>query len=167
VGPGTRVDVSGLVPGGDRVSALAVLARYELSFEVEGTPVGQGALRRSPGGKLYESSKGHAAWRQRLTHAAMEAHAGLPELTGPVEVRVTFAFGRPKAHYGTGRNQWTLRPRAPLAHRIRPDLDHLQRCLGDALTLAGVLHDDSLIACWSAAKIYAEQPGCSVRLITL
>ena len=34
----------------------------------------------------------------------------------------------------------------------------LQRALGDALTQAGVLRDDALIAQWTAAKLYGPTP---------
>ncbi|HFG8772694.1 RusA family crossover junction endodeoxyribonuclease [Corynebacterium striatum] len=55
-------------------------------------------------------------------------------------------------------------------HTATPDLDKLIRAIGDALTMAGILHDDSRIAAITATKRRArhgEPPGAHIHLDTL
>ncbi|MFR9880096.1 hypothetical protein ACL1IT_14350 [Corynebacterium striatum] len=57
------------------------------------------------------------------------------------------------------QNQCTLKPEEPLI-----------RAIGDALTMAGILHDDSRIAAITATKRRArhgEPPGAHIHLDTL
>jgi len=138
-----------------------------LTFEVPGTPAGQGAHRVSSAGRIYEVTKNHRPWREAIIYAAREAFGDRPPITGPVEVAVVFAFTRPRSHYGSGKNATVLKPTAPLAHVGTPDLDHLQRSIGDALEQAGVVRNDKQIAQWMASKVYAERPSATVQLLIL
>jgi crossover junction endodeoxyribonuclease RusA len=131
------------------------------TFTVHGIPQPQGSLVRN------SANPGLKPWRQDLVDVATEAWADRDPLTGPVEVVATFTFPRLRSHYGTGRNSGTLKPSAPLAHTTKPDLDKLQRALGDALTLAGVLRDDSLICSWVVSKTYGQTPGAHISLVLL
>jgi crossover junction endodeoxyribonuclease RusA len=135
----------------------------EVNFMVAGIPAGQGSLRQNGYGKLYETTKNHRPWRDALIYAAREATPGEP-FTGPVFVEATFVFPRPAGHYGTGSNAGKLKASAPIAHAKAPDLDHLQRTVGDALQNAGVVRNDGQIARWTAVKGYGEQPGVVVRV---
>lgn len=137
-------------------------------IEVPGIPVGQGALRRSPNGPgLYETSKGHGPWREAIIYAARQAWAGAEPWLGPIQLEAIFIFPRPKSHYGSGRNAGAVKDSAPLAHSKKPDLDHLQRSVGDALTGAGCIRDDAQIACWAASKAYGAQPGLRLQISKL
>jgi len=139
--------------------------RAEIIFKCSGIPIGQGAHRVSKTGHIYEIGKGHATWRQELVSRAIEAKPHDHVLiTGAVEVVVTFIFPRLKGHYGTGKNAGVLKGGAPLAHTTSPDLDHLQRTLGDALKLAGLIKDDALICSWQATKIYGDEPGADIMI---
>lgn len=126
-------------------------------------------MRRNPYGKgMHDANRERLEpWRDSVIAAAMLAWGDRPMLTGPVEVAVTFVFPRLRGHYGTGRNAGTLKDSAPLAHTTRPDLDHLQRAIGDSLKYAGVLADDSLICCWVAAKVFGDLPGVAVEITPL
>ena len=138
------------------------------TFTIHGVPQPQGSLTRNAHGPGMHSANPHLKpWRQDLVDAAMKAWGDRDPITGPVEVVATFTFPRPAYHYGTGRNLGTLKPSAPLAHTAKPDLDKLQRALGDALTLAGVLRDDSLICSWAVSKIYGDHPGAHISLVLL
>ena len=79
--------------------------------------------------------------------------------TGPLELRVTFVFTRPKGHYGSGRNEGRLKPSAPLYVRTRPDVDKLVRAVADAIT-GIVCRDDSQLVIVHAEKHYGE-PACA------
>ena len=84
-----------------------------------------------------------------------------------MRVGVWFIYGRPKSHYGTGRNVGVVKASAPYYKASAPDLDKLQRALGDALTQAGILRDDALIVVWDAAKVYGAVPEVRLTVRTL
>lgn len=89
---------------------------------------------------------------------------------GPVEVTCAFLFPRPKAHYGTGKNAARVRPSAPTRHTQTPDVDKLLRLVNDALTIAGVLEDDSQVVRLVGGKAWATLelgPGTAIRVETL
>jgi len=79
-------------------------------------------------------------------------------------VDVSFVYARPKGHYRTGRNAAMLRDSAPLFKASAPDLDKLQRALGDALTQAGIVRDDALIVEWSARKLWGTTPHVELTI---
>lgn len=80
---------------------------------------------------------------------------------GPVSVNIEAYIARPKSHYGTGRNKNTLKPNAP-TYPNTPDLDKIQRAVGDALQAAGVINDDSQIRRWEAGKYYGRLTGLTI-----
>jgi len=134
----------------------------ELHFTVAGTPVPQGS--KMPWGG--EANKHVQAWRETVAKAAREALLNGP-LFGPVRVAVVFVFPRPKSHFRTGKYEGQLKPTAPEWHTGTPDLDKLQRALGDAFKAGGVLTDDSQIAAWDTRKLYGHRPGAQVTVTRL
>lgn len=89
--------------------------------------------------------------------AASQAYDG-PPLDEPLEMSITFVFGRKK-------NQiWKTKPMPRLPHVGKPDLDNLLKSLLDALN--GTLFvDDARVARLTACKFVAsgsEQPHCEV-----
>lgn len=148
---------------------LALPKLRPVILECHGVPVGQGAHRVSRQGYIYETSKGHGTWRQELVSRCIEAISldHLEMITGPVEVIATFTFPRLKGHFKTGKSAHILKDGAPLLHTKAPDLDHLQRTLGDALKIGGIIKDDSLICRWHTEKIYGDHPGAKVLVCEL
>lgn len=72
----------------------------------------------------------------------------------PVVVDVTFYLPRPQ------------RPRFPVP-AVKPDVDKLQRALGDALETSRVLTNDSRITDWNARARYAndtQPPGVALTI---
>lgn len=133
-----------------------------ITFEVTGIPVGQGVLRRNSHGATYEATKGHGAWRKAVVAAVRElVDDDAQMLTGPVSVTVIFTFPRPKSHY---TSKGVVKTSAPLYKISRPDTDHLQRSIGDALTVSNLLHDDAQIAHWDATKLYGHRPSALVMV---
>lgn len=110
---------------------------------VQGLPAPQGSKRHVGRGVLIEASKNLKPWREAVVKAA---HARLEE-TGEiyfdeaVEVWVRFILPRPK----TNKSEYPIVP---------PDLDKLERGIYDALTIAGVWKDDSLIVKAHSQKIW-------------
>lgn len=138
-----------------------------LTATILGTPQQQGS-KRVFGGRAVEANKKLAPWRAdaiaTLAKAMAEQQVG--QFAGPVTVEAAFNYARPAAHYGTGRNADRLKPSAPHHKPSAPDLDKLQRALGDALTQAGVLRDDALIVEWKVVKRWAAAPSVQVTVST-
>lgn len=125
--------------------------RQELYFTVAGVEPGpQGSKRHVGNGVMIEASKKVAPFRAAVAEAVFRAFVATGDdriFTDPVVVWATFYL-----------------PKPPSVKRIlpsvAPDLDKLQRTLGDALSInAGVIKDDSLIVRWHATKLYAATPS--------
>lgn len=131
-------------------------------FTVNGIPAPQGS--KNPWGG--EANKATKPWRGAVSAAAAERMNGQSPLLGPVKVVVTFCFPRPKAHYRTGKNAHLLRDDAPVFRTSFPDLDKLQRAIGDALT-GIVIRDDKLIVAWHTVKMYDDRARAEIQVIPL
>jgi Holliday junction resolvase RusA-like endonuclease len=127
-----------------------------LRFVVVGEPQPQGSLksfRHRSTGAIVSTSDNAALrpWKDRVVLEARQAMKGRQEpLAGPVSVHAAFALRRPKSV----RREWPT---------VRPDLDKLQRAIGDALVEAGVLIDDGQIVAWSPVKRYADHPTSPIN----
>jgi crossover junction endodeoxyribonuclease RusA len=128
---------------------------------VAGEPKPQGsknAYKRGTKIVLVEANKQLPEWRRRLVEA-FKPFKGLdasPGYENGVTVSVEFYLKRP----GTVKRQ---------NHTVKPDLDKLLRAVGDALTIAGVIRDDSTIVAWQASKRYADvmEPGLTIEITPL
>lgn len=136
-----------------------------ITFFVPGIPQPQGAIRTNPHShRGYDANKNLAPWREAVIYAARAAHVRHEPINVAVAVGAAFTFPRPNSHYGTGRNTGQLKASAPAMVAVRPDLDHLQRAIGDALVMAGILRDDNLIVTWCASKHYGDKPGALIMI---
>ena len=136
------------------------------SFFVSGEPITEGSVRTFTSGQrtivTHDRGRKLEWWRIRVAHAAEKAakRAGWePRHDGPVEVWAEFRLPRPKSV-----------PKSRKHAQTKPDLDKLQRAIGDALApykRPGVLRDDSRIVEWHAIKRYADDThpaGVTVRV---
>lgn len=135
-----------------------------VALSIPGTPVPQGSKNVTRTGRMYEANKALPAWRKRAVAALAKEYAATVPLDGPLRVDATFYMPRPKRHYGTGRNSDRLKPGAPDWHTYKPDTDKLQRAVGDALTIARVIRDDSLICEWHTRKVYGQHPHTLITI---
>lgn len=128
-----------------------------ITFTIPGIPQQQGS-KQFRNGHGYEANKKLGPWRKDALACAADAKGNNegPLFAGPVEVSLVCYFPRPASHYGTGRNAGVLKPSAPHWHASAPDLDKLQRALGDVLTQSQVVLDDRLIVAWVAHKRYGD-----------
>ncbi len=124
-----------------------------LRFTVPGTPVPQGSMKFIGDGRLVADNSKTKGWRQAVRLEAISAanRSALPKIRGvyfdePVVVHARFYFAPPK------RQRW------PGIHATKPDLDKLQRAIGDALEDAKIVSNDSRICAWPAVpgKMYGE-----------
>ena len=149
-----------------------VLWRWE--FEMAGRPYGQGshqAMRRPSGGIYYKVSDSERAHRARMIAAMRRLWRtdGPPKVggrkwLGPVSVDARFVFDRPKSQLSARGGP---KPSAPLWHVQTPDLDHLARLAGDALTQSHVLDDDRQIAEWTARRVWGNREGQAGTWLTV
>lgn len=134
-----------------------------VEFEVLGLPSPQGSKRHVGNGIMVESSKTLATWRDSLTIAARQAaikHRVL--FDEPVQVEVTFRCPMPRSRKKAVRDAG-IGPKS-----TAPDLDKLQRALGDALEAGGLLTNDAVIARWVATKVEVTGwTGAAIKITPL
>jgi Holliday junction resolvase RusA-like endonuclease len=100
-------------------------------------------------------SKKLPAWRKAVIAAAQHAHGPSWEpLDCALSVRVDVYLPMPK------------KTKFPVWPAGTPDLDKLQRAIGDALKLAGTITDDARIVSWHAHKHWAVgcEPGAGITI---
>ncbi|MEE9302885.1 MAG: RusA family crossover junction endodeoxyribonuclease [Thiotrichaceae bacterium] len=128
----------------------------KIEFEVPGDPKAlkrHRTFRRGNFVGTYDPSKSEKAdFLQMVRDKAPDV-----PFAGPIKITVAFEFGRPKSHYGTGRNADKLKPTAGFFHSSRPDLDNLIKFITDALDSV-FYRDDAQIAQVVAEKRYGEKP---------
>lgn len=121
-----------------------------LELFVEGIPAPQGSKRHVGGGRMIEMSKKLPAWRKAIEKALQEAAGDdFPTFQPPIRVTAHFYLPRPKRSRYEG----------PYA---APDVDKLQRALGDCLQRAGIVTDDSHITSWRADKAWSTRTGARI-----
>ena len=131
---------------------------FEVRFVVQGPPRAQGSGRALLiGGKpriIHASDSKLQTYRRLAKNAAVDAMRGRLPVDVPVSVDAVFKLQRPK------RTKYGEHPAGT------PDLDKLQRALGDALT-GTVITDDARIVSWRAIKAWADLPSTEVRVTAL
>ena len=120
-----------------------------LACRLPGTPRPQGSMRltTTTTGKNVARYSDTTISHRNLTVGQLHATWGVHRspLTTPISVSLTFHFARPKSHYRTGKFKDQLKASAPELHDKTPDVDKLIRLMLDALTIAGVVKDDSQV----------------------
>jgi Holliday junction resolvase RusA-like endonuclease len=142
----------------------------DLTFEVIGRPQGKGSKRAMPikgrtGQRIVmvDSNKNAAPWAATVSAAAAEAMGDHELEGGAVIVSIGFYFGRPRMHYGVGKNINRVRASAPRHKITAPDLDKLARCALDAL-IGVVVRDDAQITGLHLAKLWGEPERAAIRV---
>jgi crossover junction endodeoxyribonuclease RusA len=129
---------------------------------VYGVPGPQGSKRHVGGGRMIESSKKVAPWREAVKWAVTVWRASnlARPLEGPLAVTVVFSLPRPKSA--------PKRTRAFPAKK--PDIDKLVRSTFDALTDGGAWIDDGQVIALTARKVYVgdidalDAPGAAISV---
>lgn len=134
---------------------------------VYGMPAPQGSKRHVGGGRMIESSKKVAPWREAVKAVAVAARerVGQPPIDAPIVCRMIFTMPKPDSA-PKRRRTWPMRT---------PDLSKLQRSTEDALTDAGIWKDDArVIEYGRAAKVYPgedpealDTPGAIIEIYLL
>lgn len=129
-----------------------------IEFEVTGTPAPKGSMKAFRGKFrpiITHDNKRTKPWQRAITRACKRAMArhSVEIYDGAVAVEATFTFTRPKS---------VRREHA----QTKPDLDKLQRVIGDALE-GVLLTNDSRIVEWQVRKQYGEPEGVRVGVRAL
>lgn len=138
-----------------------------IQFFVPGNPQAKGdhSIGRTKDGRMFirdQNPKG-APWREGVKAIAREARGNRPLFEVPVFVTLRVIRVRPQTHYGKRGGVPYLKPDAPPIPGSAPDLDKLQRSIGDALN--GVLwRDDALISNWSVKRRWGAEAGIRITV---
>lgn len=138
----------------------------QVTIDVRGLPRPQGSMRlhKLPnGGTAARYPAAVYAWRAQVQQAVAEMV--IDPFLGAVELSLGFDLPRALGHFGTGRNAGTVKAGAPAHPTSAPDLDKLVRCVGDAITDAGLWKDDAQVVALHAGKRYVEtRPGVLITV---
>jgi crossover junction endodeoxyribonuclease RusA len=130
---------------------------FDLTIDVSGDPASQGSHSVINGRIVQVNSTKHKRWRNAVVFAALDLiDEDWVPIDEPVELSVIFYLPRPK----TATREFPA---------VMPDLDKLIRAVGDSLTTAGIISDDSRIIAIHAQKLYADARGVGavIRVNTL
>ena len=130
---------------------------WVLDVFVPGRAAPQGSKRSFGPGRMVEQSKYVGSWRDDVRAACMQAWVGHPPLDGPLVFEVEFVRKRPASAPKTSTP----------ADSTAPDLSKLVRSTEDAITSAGVWHDDARVICtlsWKRLAEIGETPGARIRI---
>ncbi len=108
---------------------------------------------------VRDANPSAAAWKAEVKQAAGKEMQGRSLLEGPIRLTVQFERNRPRGHYGTGRNEGSLRTSAPKHPTTKPDTTKLVRAIEDAMT-GTVYRDDAQIVMQRAWKTYTTGSAC-------
>jgi Holliday junction resolvase RusA-like endonuclease len=123
------------------------MPKLVLEFTVFGDAVPQGSMSNFGKGRVTHSKREKLMdWRRTIQVALQMKGYNFRDalIKGPVAIRALFYANRP-----------TSVPKKAVYKHTAPDLDKLQRALGDALE-GTVLQNDSIVACWHCWKLYTD-----------
>lgn len=109
-------------------------------------------------GRRPDARRNFHDWREAVRLAAtdwLDANHHPPPIAGPIMLTIAFLLPRPKSA-----------PKRIIHHVTRPDLDKLGRAVLDALTISGLIEDDSRVITLMLSKGFAgsESPGARIHL---
>lgn len=140
------------------------------TFFIAGTPKPQARPRFARRGKFVTTYSQTTDWKKVCIKNAKEIFACVGMYENAIRVDLDFFFQRPKSHYRTGKFSHLLRDDAPKYHVKKGDIDNLAKAVYDAMTDAGLLHDDCIIVRGMTSKSYIkeeEKNGCWVAIEVL
>ena len=135
-----------------------------IDFTVPAVPIAQPrqrhAVRHGKGGRVFSSNYTPTddpvnAYKAAVKLAFAATESGAP-ITEPLRVELMFVFGRPKGHYGSGKNIGTIKKSSPMWHTSTPDTDNLIKSTLDALNEL-MYRDDSQVCQVVAVKRYVVE----------
>jgi Holliday junction resolvase RusA-like endonuclease len=142
---------------------LPLMEEEMIKIRVYGLPQPGGSKRAFKGkgmkfAVITDANPKSKDWKNTVAYAAVgivKGNAIFP-LSSPLEVWFKFFMPRNQGHFGTGKNERTLKATAPFVHVVKPDCTKLIRSTEDALT-GIVWRDDAQIARQHGIKCFADE----------
>jgi len=126
---------------------------------IPGQPVAKGRPRFSRNGHAYTPAK-TVRW-EKFAAMHMRHFMGTPMYDCPLQIQIIAVFQRPQ---NMERKKYSSER---IRHTVRPDADNVQKAVCDALQLAGVVRDDSIICVQGIAKYYAAKGERAQTIVSL
>lgn len=134
------------------------MSGYE--FTVPGRPVAWQRPGSARNGRRFDTAQNQAA-KAAIGMAARAA--GVRPTEGPVILRVSFTFKRPKSHLNA---KGELRKGKPKHHIYKPDTDNLTKLVKDGLN--GIAYeDDAQVVMSRAAKFWTTDGESETRILVV
>ena len=133
-----------------------------LKIIIPGTPISKHRPRFARRGKFATTYSDQVTEEGKTFLHIKEQVNGHKPFKGAVSVQSVFYMPRPKAHFGTGRNEGKLKPSAPQYHTNKPDVDNFLKFYFDIMNDL-VWHDDSQVVSEYSEKKYCG-PGEQARV---
>ncbi len=150
-------------------ASLVDVDRLVVAFFAPGRPITKGNMVKNKWGVIYDKTKGLDHWTKTIRGCARAHMRGVP-FEGPVHVRLSFYFERPKGHYtSTGALSAVGRRASKPIAKNKNDIDKLSRTVLDALVGKDpiVLLDDSQVIRLSAEKEWDMMEGAFITVESL
>ena len=141
-----------------------------INIFVAGLPVAQPRPRAvSFGGRARLYNPGTSNEWKACVIRELKRYAGTFPAGVPLRCDLTFYLPRPAGHYGSGKNAGLIKASAPARPTGKPDRDNLDKAVCDAITAAGVWHDDSQVTDGRIRKRYIRSnvdgaTGCTITI---
>lgn len=135
----------------------------QYTFFAQGEPKGQPRPRACIRGRragVYDPRTADK-WKAQVKEAVKPYIDAQGMLVGPIRVHLNFFMPRPQAHWCIrgGNRSNELSTKAPTYHTSKPDHDNLEKAVLDALTDAGLWHDDAQVCSVRKDKVYSNTKG--------
>jgi Holliday junction resolvase RusA-like endonuclease len=152
-------------------SRRAAVRERRIAFVVPGRAQPAGSKRAFPfrkkdgrlGVAVSDANPKARGWKERVALVASEAMNGSAPWTGPLVLKVSIHFLRPKTHM---KKSGEVRGSAPSLPATRPDITKLLRACEDALT-GVVWKDDAQIVQQVATKTYSPVESVAIIVVEL
>jgi Holliday junction resolvase RusA-like endonuclease len=139
----------------------------QLQLHIPGEPVAKKRPRFARRGKFVMTYNDQETEEGKFIAQVLFQINGHEPFQGPLSVDVGFYVGRPKAHYGTGKNEGVLKPSAPKHCLNVKDVDNYLKFAFDCLNEVA-WKDDRQVVMVQAGKWYADDlPRTEITIIEL
>lgn len=133
----------------------------EIDFYVAGAPQPLKRHRMTRRGRVYDPSCDDK--REWMKVAAPFCPS--EPWTGALEIELEFIMLRPKAHFGTGKNDGIMKPNAPKYHLHTPDLDNLVKFVLDAMNGKFYTDDAQIISIICSKSLSEDKDECGTVVL--
>ena len=124
-----------------------------LEFTIQGAPIAKKRprfySRKTKSGKNFVGTYNAQGTEEGkfIQQVLVSLPGGFKPYQGAIAISLIYFIGRPKAHYGTGRNKDVLKASAPKYPTKIPDIDNYEKFVFDCLNEIVYQDDKQIINC--------------------